>query len=205
MKHKFITFEGIEGSGKSTQSKMLHEFLLAKNYDALITREPGGVPSGELIRGILLDENIAKLEAKSEIFLNFAARIEHVEKLIKPALNAGKIVISDRFFDSTFSYQGYGFGVDLKLIEEVKNLAIENFAPDITFLIDVPVDTAFARIAGRDTNNRYEKFGKDFHQKTRDGFLQLAQNNPRIAIIDGTKNIKEIAQEILNKIQIDLM
>jgi len=197
MKHKFITFEGVEGSGKSTQSKMLYEFLLAKNYDAIITREPGGVPASELIRGVLLNENIAKLEAKSEIFLNFAARIEHVEKLIRPALNAGKIVISDRFFDSTIAYQGYGFGADLQLIEMVKNLAIGNFAPDITFLIDIPVDVAFARIDGRSTNNRYEKLGAEFHQKTRDGFLEMAKKNNRIKVIDGTKTVAEISREII--------
>jgi len=202
MKYKFITFEGIEGSGKSTQSKMLHEFLLTKNYDAIITREPGGVAAAELIRGVLLDENIAKLEAKSEIFLNFAARIEHVEKLIKPSIKAGKIVISDRFFDSTFAYQGFGFGANLVLIEKVKNLAIDDFAPDITFLIDVPVELAFARIEGRSTNNRYEKFGKDFHQKTREGFLQMAQKNSRIIVIDGTKNIAEIAEAIKNHLKI---
>lgn len=197
MKYKFITFEGIEGSGKSTQSKMLHEYLLAKSYDAIITREPGGVPAAELIRSVLLDENIAKLETKSEIFLNFAARIEHVEKLIQPALKAGKIVISDRFFDSTIAYQGYGFGADLSLIEKVKDFAIGNFAPDITFLIDVPVELAFARIHSRSTNNRYEKLGTDFHRKTREGFLEMAQNNSRFIVIDGTKNIAEIAQKIL--------
>lgn len=196
MKHKFITFEGIEGSGKSTQSKMLHEFLLAKSYDAIITREPGGVPAAELIRGVLLDETVAKLEAKSEIFLNFAARIEHVEKLIKPALKAGKTVISDRFFDSTLAYQGYGFGADLGLIEEVKNLAIGNFSPDVTFLIDVPVEAAFARIKDRSTNNRYEKLGVDFHKKTRDGFLEMAQKNPRIVILDGNQEPMALAQEI---------
>lgn len=200
MKHKFITFEGIEGSGKSTQSKMLYEFLVAKNYDAIITREPGGVAAAELIRGILLDESIAKLEAKSEIFLNFAARIEHVEKLIKPALSEGKFVISDRFFDSTIAYQGFGFGADLDIIEKAQELAIGNFAPDITFLIDVPVETSFARIEGRSTNNRYEKFGKDFHQKTRDGFLKIAQNNPRIVIIDGSQPIAEIAKKVLENL-----
>jgi len=196
MKHKFITFEGIEGSGKSTQSKMLHEFLLAKNYDAIITREPGGVPAAELIRTILLDESIAKLAAKSEIFLNFAARIEHVEKLIRPALAKGKTVISDRFFDSTFAYQGYGFGVDLALIEKVQNIALDNFIPDITFLIDVPVELAFARITERSTNNRYEKLGQDFHQKTRDGFLEIAKKNKRVVLINGNRPIGMVAQEI---------
>ena len=196
MKYNFITFEGIEGSGKSTQAKMLHEFLLKKNYDAILTREPGGVPAAESIRGILLDEKLAKLEAKSEILLNFAARIEHVEKLIKPALAKGAKVVCDRFFDSTFAYQGYGFGADLQLIENIKNLAIENFMPDITFVIDVPVELAFARIEGREGNNRYEKLGKDFHQKTRDGFLKMAKKNQRMVIIDGSKKIDEVFLDV---------
>lgn len=196
MKNKFITFEGIEGSGKSTQSQMLYQFLLEKNHDAVLTREPGGCKAAELIRNILLNDDIEKLSAKSEIFLNFAARIEHIEKTIKPALEAGKWVICDRFFDSTFAYQGYGFGADLNLIEKIQNLAIGSFVPDVTFLIDVPVDVAFARIKDRSSNNRYEKLTQDFHQKTRDGFLQLAQKNPRIKVIDGTKLQQEVQFEI---------
>ena len=198
MNYKFISFEGIEGCGKSTQTKMLQQFLLQKNYDAIITREPGGTKAGELIREILINDNLEKLEAKTEIFLNFAARIEHVEKLIKPALREEKIIICDRFFDSTFVYQGYGFGANLQLIETVKNLAIENFKPDITFVIDVPVEQAFARIEARTTNNRYEKLSRDFHEKTRAGFLKLAAENPqRIKVIDGTKTPTEVSQEIV--------
>lgn len=196
MQYNFISFEGIEGSGKSTQSKMLYQLLLAKNYDAILTREPGGVLAAEKIREILLDEKIAKLEAISEIFLNFAARNEHVSKLIKPSLAMGKKVISDRFFDSTIAYQGYGFGADLSVIDQAKKLTLGDFAPDITFLIDVPVEIAFSRIEGRSTNNRYEKLGLDFHQKTREGFLQIAKKNPRMIIIDGTKEVNKIAQEI---------
>ena len=194
MKNKFITFEGIEGCGKSTQAKMLQQFLLKKNYDAIITREPGGTKAAEEIRKILLAENLLKLEAKTEILLNFAARIEHVEKVIKPALALGETVISDRFFDSTFAYQGYGFGVDLKIIETIKNLAIGDFQPDITFLIDMPVEAAFKRICDRSTNNRYEKLGADFHQKIQKGFLELAKKNKRIIVVDGTKTIAEIAK-----------
>lgn len=190
---KFISFEGIEGCGKSTQAKKLHEFF---SQNSILTREPGGTKAGEKIREILIDEKIEKLEAKTELFLNFAARLEHVEKLIKPALAAGKIVISDRFFDSTYAYQGNAFGLDEKLIDEVRKMAIGNFVPDITFLIDVPVEVAFARIEGREGNNRYEKLGLDFHQKVRDGFLNLAKKNPRIKIIDGTKFPEEIFAEI---------
>jgi dTMP kinase len=193
---KFITFEGIEGCGKSTQAKKLHEYFA----HSILTREPGGTKAGEKIREILIDEKIEKLEAKTELFLNFAARLEHVEKLIKPALAQNKMVISDRFFDSTYAYQGSAFGLDYQLIDEVKKMTIGDFIPDVTFLIDVPVELAFQRIEGRAGNNRYEKFRLDFHQKVRDGFLLLAKKNPRIIVIDGTKSPEEIFQKILNLI-----
>ncbi len=196
MKSKFITFEGIEGSGKSTQAKKLHDFFLAKNFASVLTREPGGTFASERIREILIDEKIEKLEAKTELFLNFAARLEHFEKLIKPSLAQEKIVISDRFFDSTYAYQGSAFGLDEKLIDDVKKMTIGDFAPDITFLIDVPVEVAFARISNRADNNRYEKLGLDFHQKVREGFLHLAKKNPRIRLINGAQNPQEIFTEI---------
>lgn len=192
----FISFEGIEGCGKSTQARKLHEYFLSKKIDAILTREPGGTKAGEKIREILIDEKIEKLEAKTELFLNFAARLEHVEKLIKPALVAKKTVITDRFFDSTFAYQGNAFGLSQNLIEEVKKTAIGDFTPDITFLIDVPVEAAFRRIEGREGNNRYEKLGFEFHQKVRDGFLNLAKKNPRIKIIDGTLLAEEVFEQI---------
>jgi dTMP kinase len=197
IKHKFITFEGIEGSGKSTQSKKLYEFLLSKKSDTILTREPGGTKASEKIREILISDEIDKLEAKTELFLNFAARLEHVEKLIKPALAENKIVISDRFFDSTFAYQGSAFGLDNSLVQEVKQMTIGDFAPDITFLIDVPVEHAFSRIQDRASNNRYEKLGLEFHQKVRNGFLKLADENARIVLIDGTKTPQEIFEKII--------
>lgn len=199
----FITFEGIEGSGKSTQSKKLYEFLCSKNLQVILTREPGGSLAGEKIRAILLDEEIEKLDAKTELLLNFAARIEHVEKVIKPALSEGKIVICDRFFDSSFAYQGAAFGLDFAEIEQIKNFAINDFAPQITFLIDAKVETTFARIAMRSDNNRYEKLGLDFHQKVRTGFLQLAQKNSRIKIINGENSVEEIFQLILKTLNYD--
>lgn len=193
---KFVTFEGIEGCGKSTQARKLYEFLLSHNKAAILTREPGGTIAGEKMREILIDENIEKLEIKTELFLNFAARLEHVEKLIKPALAEQKIVISDRFYDSTYAYQGSAFGLNEGLIDHVKTMTIGDFTPDITFLIDVPVEVAFARIEGRADNNRYEKLELDFHHRVREGFLKMAKKNSRIKIIDGTKSQQEISDEI---------
>ena len=195
---QFISFEGIEGCGKSTQAKKLYEYFLSKQIDCLLTREPGGSLAGEKIRGILLDEEIDKLSAKSELLLNFAARIEHVEKIIKPALKSGKIVICDRFVDSTFAYQGSAMGIAFEEIEKIQKIAIGEFMPDITFLINVSVDEAFARISSRGNNNRYEKLGNEFHQKVCEGFFELAKKNSRINIVDGTQNQQQVFQKILN-------
>ncbi|MBL6664923.1 MAG: dTMP kinase [Rickettsiales bacterium] len=191
---KFITFEGIEGCGKSTQSKKLHQYFLNENKDVVLTREPGGTKEAETIREILIHQD---LDDKTEVLLNFAARNEHVTKLIKPALDKGQIVISDRFFDSTYAYQGYAMSVDLDLIDNIKEQTINNFVPDITFLIDVDVTLAFERISNRSDNNKYENFAIDFHQKVRDGFLDLASQNDRIKIIDGSKNEEEVFAQIL--------
>ncbi|MBM5782048.1 MAG: dTMP kinase [Pelagibacterales bacterium] len=198
MKYKFITFEGVEGSGKSTQSKKLYEFLLGKEIDTILTREPGGAKASELVRNILISEEIEKLEPKTELLLNFSARLEHVEKTIKPALEKNKVVISDRFFDSSYAYQGNAFGLEKSLIDEVRKISIGDFEPDITFLIDVPIEISFERIKNRSDNNRYEKLGFEFHQKVREGFLQLAKNHNRIILIDGRKNEKEIFNEIIS-------
>lgn len=202
LKYKFITFEGIEGSGKSTQSKNLHQFLLLQKINCVLTREPGGVAASENIRKILLDEEVEKLEAKTELLLNFAARVEHVEKLIKPALKDGKIVICDRFFDSSYAYQGSGFGMKKDEIDEVKKIAIGDFQPDVTFLIDVPVETAFKRIESRKENNRYEKLSRDFHEKIRAGFLEIAKKEKRVVVIDGSKSEVEIFEEIKKNLEI---
>lgn len=194
MSSKFITFEGIEGCGKSTQSKKLHQYFLNENKDVILTREPGGTKEAENIREILINDD---LDYKTEVLLNFAARNEHVTKLIKPALQENKMVISDRFFDSTYAYQGYAMNVDLSLINNIKEQIIGDFTPDITFLIDVDVDVAFERISSRSDNNKYENFAKDFHQKVRDGFLELSRHNSRIKIIDGSKNADDVFAQIL--------
>lgn len=198
---KFITFEGIEGSGKSTQAKLLNQYFLDKKIPAILTREPGGTKLAEEIRSLLVNGAVDKMDGICETLLNFAARRNHIEKLIKPALADGKIVISDRFFDSTIAYQSFGQNVDLNLVQKVQEVAIDSFKPDITFLIDVDVDVAFERIKNRADNNRYELMDRDFHHKVRDGFLQISENNPRIIVIDGKGDEKQIHQQILDKIR----
>ena len=197
-KYKFITFEGIEGCGKSTQVKMLLEFLLKKKIPAILTREPGGTSVAEEIRNLLINGETDKLDSTTEVLLNFAARRDHVRKLIKPAIDAKKIVISDRFFDSAVAYQGFAGGVDLAVIEKIKSAAISNFEPDITFLIDLDVKAAMKRILKRDSNNRYEKMSLEFHESVRAGFLEIAKvNKKRFKIIDGSDSPLKIHKKIL--------
>jgi dTMP kinase len=195
--NKFITFEGIEGSGKSTQVKLLHQYFLEQKIPAILTREPGGSKVAEEIRSLLVNGEVDKMDGVCEVLLNFAARRDDLEKLIKPALAKGESVICDRFFDSTIAYQSFGQNVDLKIIQTIQNAAIGGFKPNITFLIDVAVDVAFERIKNRADNNRYEKMDKSFHQKVRQGFLEIARNNPeRVVLIDGSQSEQKIHQAI---------
>ena len=196
-KNLFITFEGIEGSGKSTQSRKLQEFFLENKIDAILTREPGGCEISEEIRKILLAEKFGNMQVLSEILLNFTARLEHVEQVIKPALMQGKVVICDRFFDSTYAYQGSARGVDFAIIQAIQKITLGDFQPDITFLIDVEVEQAFERIKTRSDNNRYEKLGLEFHQKVRSGFLKLIDKNKRIKKIDGLQDPKQVLLDII--------
>jgi len=194
-KGKFITFEGGEGAGKSTQVKMLAEYLRAQGHEVVITREPGGTPHAEEIRNMLLGNN--DWDGLSEVLLNFAARNEHVKKVIKPALQHGQWVISDRFFDSTIVYQGYGQGVELNRIEEIRMATLGGFAPDITFVLDIDVDTALARATD---HNRFEKMGVAFHKKIRDGFLELAKENKRFVVISAEKDLEFVHKLVIDRI-----
>ena len=181
MKGKFITFEGSEGCGKSTQSKMLFNYLKACGAKVIYLREPGGVKLGEIIRTILLDPK-SKISAQAETLLYMAARAQVVSQIIKPALKAKKIVICDRFLDSTIAYQGYGLGIDIKLIKSIGNFATGGITPDLTIFLDLPVKNGLKhRMSCKD---RIEQRSMSYHEKVRAGYLALARQEPqRIKIV----------------------
>ncbi len=200
----FISLEGGEGSGKTTQITKLREMLLLLGHDVIITREPGGVPEAESIRNLLVQRDGGQWSAMSEVLLLFAARSMHIEKLILPALDAGKIVICDRFTDSTIAYQGYGRGLNINKIREIERLSIDDFTPDLTFILDIDARAGLARsnarlMAENNTEDRFERMDMDFHEKLRKGFLEIARNNDaRCHIINAAQSIDEIFSEIKN-------
>ena len=203
MNHKlalplFITFEGIEGCGKSTQAKILYDYLKQQGYSVILTREPGGTAIGNDIRQILIDKKNNQIDPLTELMLNFASRIEHLQQVILPALKNNIIVISDRFYDSTLAYQGFAMGVEIEIIEKMHQLMINSIQPNITFLCDMEVEVAFQRIKSRFDNNRYEELSFDFHNKVRNGFLEIAKNNAgRIKIINANNDISKVAEQVI--------
>ncbi|QQG35397.1 MAG: dTMP kinase [Micavibrio aeruginosavorus] len=203
----FITLEGGEGAGKSTQIRMLATALEQQGYEVVTTREPGGTPEAEKIRDFLVKRNGGNWTPMAECLLLYAARQMHVEHLIKPALSGGKIVISDRFADSTRAYQSFGHGLPLKTIEDMNRLALGDFAPDITFILDLPVDVGLARAGQRlsaaaSQEDRFERLGESFHERLRQGFLAIAARDvERCRIIDATRSIEEIARDLFTHVQ----
>jgi dTMP kinase len=192
----FITIEGIDGSGKSTQTKLFIDYLQKNNFNFIQTREPGGCELAENIREILLNKN-NQLSDMTELLLMISARSEHYQKIIKPALLDGKFVICDRFIDSTVAYQGYARGLDIKTINFLNDLATENKKPDLTFYFDIDPEIAFKRL--NNNLDRFEKEGIAFQQKVRQGFLSLSNSAPaRIKIIPTTNlNIQSIHNKTL--------
>jgi len=194
----FVTFEGIEGCGKSTQAKLLYEWLKENGHKVLLTREPGGTKAAEEIRELILKHREETFPPFAELCLYTAARAFHVENLIRPSLEKGFIVVCDRFSDSTVAYQGYGRGLPLELINLMNREATKGLEPDITFLLDVPVEVGISRIKSK-VKDRIEEESLKFHQKVREGFLRIAEDNPeRVVVIDGTKDIGTIFSQVLN-------
>lgn len=193
----FITFEGIDGSGKSTQARILFERLKAQGHDVIHTREPGGSTGAEEIRSLVLEGDPDRWSAETEILLFTAARRDHLEKTIQPALDAGTIVVCDRFADSTRMYQGISRGNLRSVVDQLHALMIGR-EPDLTFIIDMDPATGLSRALSRQTTEeRFEGFGEEMQIKMRAGFLQLAKEfNTRCIVIDGNRDIDTVADEI---------
>lgn len=182
----FITLEGIEGSGKSTLRSMLAERLTKAGLPHLLTREPGATAIGLKIRELLLSPDTPKIEDTTEALLFAADRAEHVATVIRPALAAGKIVICDRYTDSTLAYQGYGRGVSLPLLKQIIEIASGGLKPDLTLLLELPVSVGLSRATKRSASDRMEQLDVAFHERVRGGFLELAKTDQRFTIIDGS-------------------
>jgi len=204
----FITFEGLEGCGKTTQAKMLFDFLTEQKIPSVYTKEPGGTKTGDKIRKILLDQKNDGMDYKTEMLLFLASRAENVRLKILPALEEGKIVISDRFYDSTTAYQGYGRGIDLKIIKHLNNLVVGKAIPDLTFILDIDPYEGLRRSAsfGNSREMRFEEEflnkkiigGKLFLERVRHGYYQLSQEETgRIKIIDANRSKEDIFEEII--------
>ena len=201
MKGLFITFEGIEGCGKSTQSKLLKEYFETHGRDVLFTREPGGPKISEKIRNILLDNENDEMLSETEMLLYMAARCQHTGEWIIPALKDNKVVISDRYYDSTIAYQGAARQLDYTIIDMIRIYATFGLKPAKTILIDLPAEIGLGRIKP-DEADRLESESMEFHRKVRNGFLEIAKNEPdRYIVVDGTQSIEEIHNEIIDKIK----
>jgi len=211
---RFITFEGGDGAGKSTQIKALESHLKARGRSCVMTREPGGTTLGKLIRQALLEVGKQPITSPAELFLYLADRAQHVQDVILPAIDAGKIVLCDRYTDSTLAYQGYGRGNDLKLLRQLNEFADRRVEPDLTLLLDCPVELGLSRTArrqlkargGEGREDRFEREKLEFHQRVRQGFLELARAEPkRFRVIDASRPAEEVAREIQSVVDRELV
>jgi dTMP kinase len=199
----FITFEGIEGCGKTTQIELLATFFQKIHRPYLLTREPGGSPLGRRIREILLTPHNGGIEPLAEYFLYAADRVQHLREVILPALRRGEVVLCDRYFDATMAYQGYGRGLDLKWLEAIHRWAMENVTPHLTYLLDLPVEVGLQRALTRMgqtalREDRFEREALDFHRRVREGYLSLARQEPqRFIVLDGMRDPLSLHQEVL--------
>lgn len=200
----FITTEGTDGSGKTTQIKLIESYLKEKGFEVVVTREPGGTAIGEKIRSIILDTENSNMSYITEMMLYASARAQLVNELIKPSLAAYKVVICDRFIDSSFVYQGFGRNIDIELIERVNNIALDGVRPDITIFFDIDPEIALKRRIQSTGADRIEQEAMDFHKKVYNGYKKLASMYPdRIKAIDSNRSIQEIfadAKEQIDRI-----
>ena len=192
---RFITFEGGEGAGKSTHIRLLVPWLREQGIDVVATREPGGAPGAERIRELLVTGDTARWTPLTEVLLHYAARADHLERTIRPALAAQRWVVCDRFADSTTAYQGYGHGVELAVIDSLYRRIVGPTGPDLTLILDVPAEEGLRRAGGRQgQETRYEQMAIDFHRRLRDGFLAIAANDPQRCIVIDARQEREAVQ-----------
>lgn len=194
----FLVFEGIDGSGKTSQLKRTKEYLKAKGYDVVTTREPGGTPISEKIRGLLLDPSNGEMDDRCELLLYGAARAQHLAEVILPAIEHGKAVLCDRFSLSTAAYQGYGRGISLELLEAVHSVAAFQVKPDLTLVVDVPVEVSAHRVAVSrgEPKDRLEQEKSEFFERVRQGFLREAEKDDAIVVIDGVQTEEQVFEAI---------
>lgn len=201
MQGHFITFEGVEGSGKTSVIQALARHLQSKGIPYITTREPGGSTGAEEIRNIILKGKTNRWDSITELLLMFASRRDHYVRTIKPALEAGKFVICDRFADSSFAIQGYAHGIDIKHIEYLYKLCVGDFKPDTTIILDIKAQSGLSRTKSRislDPEDRFEKFGVTFHNKVREGFLKIAENDPeRCVIVDASHPLHIVQEKVI--------
>lgn len=207
---RFITFEGGEGAGKSTQIEMLADRLQEAGLSVVVTREPGGSPSAEDIRKLLVSGAIWRWDPLTELLLHNAARREHIRNLIRPVLNRGRWVLCDRFVDSTMAYQGYGHGLGRKVVQDTHRIISDGLMPDLTLILDLPTEVGLARAKARNDavaeklakegqkrEDRYERMAKPFHRRLRRGFLDIAERDPkRCKVINANRNVEAVAADI---------
>ena len=202
MNNLFITFEGGDGSGKSTQVNLLKDYLDNLNFETIKTREPGGTPSAEILRDLLTTGEVEKWTPMSEALLMWASRYEHLIQVIEPALNSGKNVICDRFYDSTYAYQGVAHNLGIDKMEKLKKIIIGDIEPDVTFVLDIDPKVGLKRSLDRpNQENRFESYNIDFHNKIRSAFLEIAKKNKnRCVVVDASLNEQEIKNLIITVI-----
>lgn len=197
LRGKFITFEGTEGTGKTTQIRLLQEYLHSRGHDVLVTREPGGTPVGERVRAVLLEQTAAPLDARAELLLMFAARAQHLAEVIYPALREGTWVLCDRFTDASYAYQGGGRGISDSDIRAIESAVHPGFRPDLTIVLTCALETALQRVSNRGRKDRFEREPQDFFERVHAAYLKLAGRDPeRFAVIETEPEIEEVALRI---------